>query len=430
MPAGSPALLAPQAGARLPARPREIPTREQELTPEWLTRALRSGGALREARVVTAERERLDGGEGLMGDVLRLRLRYDHAEPEAPERLVAKLPAREREVRAAAELLGLYDREVRFYQELAPRVPVRVPRCFHADMDPNPGERFEERALRWIDRAPGWLLPALWRLGRFGARHSRRRYVLLLEDVAPARTGDQVAGCCADEAAGALATLARLHAAFWQAPELARGWIRPLDTTARLLQVNYRRTLPGFEARFGALAGPHLVRLARWLAEGGLPVLRALAAPPTTFLHGDYRPDNIARDAARGENVLLDWQVGIRGRGVYDVAYFLCGALPAETPLHEERELVRGWHAGLETHGVADYPFAACWRDYELARLAMLQRLVPSTEAVDALHPRAEALLAVWLPRLAARLREADPDAILRRATPGAATPPRASRPS
>lgn len=409
---------------------RDIPSGADELAPAWLTRVLRQAGALCDARVVSVQCERLAGGEGLIGEVSRLHLGYDRPEPGAPERVVAKLPAVDRELRASAELLGLYDREVRFYRELAPRVPLRTPRCLHADMDPNPGERFEPGMLRLIARAPAWLLPALWQLGSFTARRSRRRYVLLLEDLFPARPGDQVAGCSVEEATRDLTTLASLHAALWQAPELERGWIKPLDAAASVLQVHYRRMLPRFEARWGAVAGPQLLRLARWLAGGGVPVLRALAAPPATFLHGDYRPDNIVRYDATGETAVLDWQVSIRGRGVYDVAYYLCGALPAEAPDGQERELVRGWHAQLEAQGVRGYAFESCWRDYELARLAMVHRMVPAVIGIEGLHARVEGLVTAWLRRLAVRLGDTDPEAILQRATPAAADPPRASPPS
>ena len=80
-----------------------------------------------------------------------------------------------------------YEREVRFYKEIAPTVGIRTPRCYHADWDRDSG-----------------------------------LFVLLLEDLAPAQQGDQIDGCTLEQAALALDELAKLHAPRWADPT-ARG---------------------------------------------------------------------------------------------------------------------------------------------------------------------------------------------------------------
>jgi aminoglycoside phosphotransferase (APT) family kinase protein len=390
-----------------------------ELSPDWLTRALRAGGALREASVVAVRAESLGEGEGFMGGLARLELKLDAPEVGAPARLVAKLPTPLAAVREAGELLGVYDREVRFYSELAASIPLRTPRCYFAAMDPNPGERHEETVLRWLERAPAPLLPMLLRLGAFAARRSRRRYVLLLEDLAPARTGDQLAGCDAGQAERALRPLARLHAAFWERPRpWPHSWVRPADTAARLFHVAYRRARARGEKNRELEIPARLRGLAGWLDAHGVALLRSLAAPPVTLLHGDYRLDNLALPEGGSEPAVLDWQVPLLGRGVYDVAYFLVGSLPPEIPAAQEEALVRYWHEELLRLGVRGYGFDACLADYRRARLFMLYRVLAAADALALVHERAGLLWRVWLERLDARLADARPAELMRAAPP------------
>ena len=95
---------------------RFIPERLDDLTPEWLTEALREGGHLEGAGEVTSvEREILGEGEGFMGDIARLRLWYEGG--EGPASVVAKMPRPEN--RAFGELVGAYERESCFYEEFS-----------------------------------------------------------------------------------------------------------------------------------------------------------------------------------------------------------------------------------------------------------------------------------------------------------------------
>lgn len=361
--------------------------------------------------------ELLGEGEGFMAGLARLHLHFDGREPEAPETLVAKLPSPHAELRAAGELLGMYEREVRFYSELAAAVPLRTPRCYFAAMDPNPGERFAESVLRWVERTPERMLPLLLRLGGFAARRSRRRYVLLLEDLAPARGCDQVAGCAADEAERALRPLARLHAAFWERPRpWPHAWLKPLDTAARLLHAGFRQVRGRLE-KSGAVVLPERLRdLVPWLDAHGVALLQSLAGPPATLLHGDYRLDNLLGlpDFAAAEPVVIDWQVPLLGLGVYDVAYFLVGCLRREVSLAQEEALVRCWHEEITRLGVRAYDFDTCLDDYRRARLCMLYRVITASEAAVLVHERGRALLQAWLERLHARLAGTRPDELMR----------------
>jgi hypothetical protein len=76
---------------------------------------------------------------GLTGQLRRLRIRYDKAEPGAPSSLLAKFSALYTEVRAAVHSMGFYEREIGFYREFAADCPVRTPRCYFGEVEIDSG---------------------------------------------------------------------------------------------------------------------------------------------------------------------------------------------------------------------------------------------------------------------------------------------------
>ncbi len=313
------------------------------LTPEWLTEALTTSGSLVGARIVSAEHRPL--GTGQMCDSVRLHLTYD--EPDAgPATLVAKLPAADEGSRATAKAFRSYEKEVRFYQELADRLPVRTPRVHYADLD-----------------------------------LATASFVLLLEDLAPAEPGDQLRGCGTDVAAAALTELVNLHAPLWGDPALTRlDWLHgdPEGRGALLGEV-----LPllwaGFQERYAASLLPH-VKQAGDVYFGRLSTGRA-ADRVATITHTDYRLDNLLIGPA-GEITVLDWQTCGTGVGPSDVAYFLGAGLAPEIRREAEDGLVRSYHDGLVAAGVTGYDWADCWLDYRRGTWAGLSMAVLASMSV------------------------------------------------
>ncbi|MEN8182277.1 MAG: hypothetical protein ABFS46_07040, partial [Myxococcota bacterium] len=193
-----------------------IPAGPEGLTAEWLTQALRSGGALRRAAVVSFEASPVFG-QGLFGQLARLRLEYDAEEAGAPRSLIAKLSSATPEMRQRTNTILAYQREVRFYQRLADRTPLRTPACYYGDVDPETG-----------------------------------LHVLLLEDLAPACSGSATAGCSSAQAELAVRQIARLHAAWWGGPELEEiDWLIDIDPDPALLSAAHDRWWPEFLKRAG-----------------------------------------------------------------------------------------------------------------------------------------------------------------------------------
>src|SRR5260370_22284576 len=73
-------------------------------------------------------------GIGAMADTFRVQLTWSVL-AAGPASLVVKKPFTDAAAAATAASLGAYEREARFYIELAPRTAVRVPRLLGAVLD-------------------------------------------------------------------------------------------------------------------------------------------------------------------------------------------------------------------------------------------------------------------------------------------------------
>ena len=97
------------------------PTGTGDITAEWLTRALRHGGHCRDANVTGMRVSAAAGqGVGFLSGTVRIGLTYDRAQPTAPASVVVKLPIETEENRRLADSFHAYEREVRFYRDIAP----------------------------------------------------------------------------------------------------------------------------------------------------------------------------------------------------------------------------------------------------------------------------------------------------------------------
>ncbi len=326
---------------------------------------------------------------------------------DVPPTLVAKLPADHRANRGQGEFLGLYEREIQFYRELAPHVDYRIPQFLGAAMaaDQAPGPAPDPELGKKLARLPGWLLGGLVRLGMRLAGWVRRPAVLLLEDLAPAAPGDQLTALDDGALDALLRAVAHAHAGSWNAPILLQQtWLPSVDTAPSVPQAIYRiarrRLLRGWGDRLpGAL-----VALADRANARSHELAAALAGPPWTLLHGDLRLDNLFFAGPTASDVIFtDWQVPSRGRAVNDLAYLMSGTLGPQVSADEEDGWVSGYHGELEKAGVSGYALETCLADYRLASLYILPRVLAVFATVDFTNRRGFELQAHWLDRLIAR---------------------------
>ncbi len=376
----------------MPIEPSFIPQVLDEVTPEWLTQALQADGVLHRACVTGCTSEDLEG-VGLIGSLARLRLAYDRAEAGAPATVIVKLPTPVAKNRAIGNS-GDYEREVRFYQDLADTLPVRCPRCYVARFAGDP----EATANRRLSRT------------------SDLRFILLLEDMAPAETGDDVAGCGFERAALVLAAAARMHACFWEHPRLDDlWWLWRVGSRAAAAQQAYRKARAAFDAHYAAVLPPRVFQLLDWMNDHGTALHERAREPPRTLLHVDFRLDNVffSDTTAQPEVTFFDWQAAGLGPAASDVAAFLGASLRDDVPPGTEQRLLCVYHDSLVEHGVADYPFDAFAHHYVMQLVLSLRSAVTNFSFVDWGDAREAKRRDLHLQRKVARLAHVEPDALL-----------------
>ena len=370
------------------ANRRFIPETPEALTPEWLNEVLAPA-----ERISDVQQQVLGEGEGFVGDILRLSLNDTSGHTSS---LIAKLPKLEN--RAVGELLGAYEREIMFYQTLGKHLPVRSPELYYADFDRDKGSENQEVILRKADALPRWTNPITTRLGRWIAGAKKRRYILLIEDLASAEPGDQVAGADRGRCAAALREIARMHAAYWNAPELeAQFWLLPMDIDVNMRQrmaVDARQTFANVFPEANELLTPFLDEA----CERGIDMTRELASGPTTLLHYDLRLDNLMFDG--DEIVFIDWQLVRRGNPAYDVAYFLSSAV---TDDGSAGDLLQIYLQALVDQGITGYEQGQLEADYRKS-LRVIAMGLSTVDQVNVGDGRGRALLEGWMMRLARRL--------------------------
>lgn len=380
-----------------------IPTNLAEISPDWLTTALRSTAVIDEGTTISdIDAVVLGTGEGFAGDLVRLTVTY--ATGDGPASMVAKVPTSIDDNRNGSEMLGVYEREIGMYQEILPGLDVPVPRLYYADVDPNPNWDKQIEGVKRAERLPIWLLRFLgWILRRF-VKPEPRASVLILEDLAPAEIGDQVAGSSLERIGAVLEQAAVLHAATWgPAAPPSKGWLQSGGVALRLGQATFLGVRKAFLKGAGRNISAHMRALLGRLEKDGIDRGRRLHQElPQCLVHGDLRLDNIFFD---GDEVraLIDWQLTRTAAAVVDVAYFIAGSVEPDVDEAEVEALLRRYHDALVANGVTDYPWERFLADYDDGLLATLGG-VTLVEQLDMGDDRGLALVDKMVSRLDARL--------------------------
>jgi Ecdysteroid kinase-like family len=301
--------------------------RPDQLTPAWLAAALGAGDSPAAIGPVTAE----PVGTGQMSVTLRVRL---DGEGNGGRSVIVKLARPE--VASGPIARMAYAKEIAFYTELAPALPVRTPRCHHAAI---------------ADDASA--------------------FTLVLDDLVDSRPGDQIQGCPVAAAEAAVVNLAALHGPTWCAEEIARrAW---LTTDPSLSAEALAPVLEAAADQFADRFAGELTVGERAVLDASRQVLAPwMVAPAPTFavVHGDYRLDNLLFSLGdAGKVAAVDWQtVGIAQPG-RDLAYFLGTCLAVDDRRRHEDDLVARYHGALAAQGVDDYSLDQCMDDYRAGML-------------------------------------------------------------
>lgn len=273
-----------------------------DLSAEWLTRVL--GGP----SVTGFRTERI--GTGQMSECYRVTPAYAQGSA-GPASLVLKVAAGEPTSRQTGLMLGLYEREVRFYTDIAPRLSGPIPHCYHAAIDTDTGI-----------------------------------FDLVLQDAAPAVPGDDIAGAAVEQALLAVSELGRMHSSLRDEADLAEvAWLnRAAPINQALLQTLYA----GFLDRYAARITDEQRTVCDRLVAGFDGYQAAEDQQPKGLVHGDYRLDNMLLGEPGSPRALtvVDWQTVTWAPAFVDLAYFLGCALPVEIRRARFDDLVQAYLAG------------------------------------------------------------------------------------
>lgn len=116
-----------------------IPATSSGFTPAWVTQALAAGGRAG-ARVAAVEMQRIGEGVGVLAELYRLRLTYQPDSRPGPASVIAKLHSSSPQVRELCAAYGFYEREMRFYRDIAATIELRTPEPYFSAYDPGTGD--------------------------------------------------------------------------------------------------------------------------------------------------------------------------------------------------------------------------------------------------------------------------------------------------
>ena len=323
-----------------------IPSHPDAVQPDWLTEQLRAAGLLDGASVAAIRWEAI--GTGQVGDSARFYLSYDR--PGAgPATVAGKFPAADETSRSTAGAFRLYAKEVGFYREIAPHLGVRVPQVLAAEIAPDN-----------VD------------------------FVLIFEDLGPARGGNQLASCSADDARAAIRQAAAIHAPSWNNSALIEiDWLAPLPGQVDQIKALYAQAQIIFHDRYKDVLEPEFMALCAQLNEardhwfghdGGF----------RSIIHGDFRLDNLLFDIKGGAEqiAVLDWQTVAAGNPLVDIGYFMGTGIGDAMRRSHESELLDLYCAEMTARGV-ELTRDAIWDDYVLGGLSGISTAVFSAAFVE-----------------------------------------------
>jgi hypothetical protein len=172
--------------------------------------------------------------------------------------------------------------------------------------------------------------------------------------------------------------MAAMHATFWTTHlpiDLVTATDRYLELSPRMAEAELARGSDALVPQLVRRGWPLLAEVAPRAAAVVVPLVHdprrlidALAETPQTFVHGNWKLDNLGTDDD-DRTVLFDWEIPGRGAPASDLAWYLainCRRLPVSK--EASMELYR---AALERHGIDTEP----WWERQLA-LCLIGALV------------------------------------------------------
>ncbi len=293
-----------------------FPARPEDVEADWLDAKLREAGLLADGKLTHIEWTPI--GTGQVGDSIRFTLSYDR-EGAGPPTIAGKFAASDPTSRGTAVMMKLYLHEVGFFRDFAAELPIRTPRPIFADIADDNGD-----------------------------------FILLMEDLGPARQGNQLASCSLDDARHAIVQAAALHGPSWgKADYIAAEFIAPQPKMRATAADLYPGSTATFMERYAGDIPADLMAIVARLGELAKPLFQR-KNEHKCLVHGDFRLDNMLFDIRGGAEALaiVDWQTLGPGDGVVDIGYFMGAGVGSALRRPHEDELLDLYCAEMAKHSV------------------------------------------------------------------------------
>lgn len=346
----------------------KIPENPEDITPEWLTQMLHHAQAIQKANVVSFNATPIGVGIGFVGRIVRFVLKYDKKENQAPSSVVAKFPSTNPSLqRYWKKPPSLYEIENRFYKHIASQTSLTIPKQYYGEFD-----------------------------------HEAQKGVIIIEDLTTLRAGDQVAGCSLSDAKIAIKDMAHFHSDFWESDKLnAISWLASFNQNVEGLHQRYVDGWPAFYKKFGHQLSESVIAINKQVTQHGIAIRNRLATTPQTFVHGDFRLDNVFFDT--NAMVVVDWGGYRRGTCMWDVNQFICQSLNINERQQAEESLLQQYHQTLQSRGI-EYDWDQFFYDYRSTTVITWVKIVRAMSLNTDINNRAQKLAQIVIERVSTAL--------------------------
>lgn len=318
-----------------------------QVTPQWLTTTLRSSSALTEAHVTEVHVEALR--ETHFSIVARLNVIYSQP-VNAPSSFFLKFSHPQRRVSIPEN-----GREVVFYQLIAPKLPIPpVVCCFQAVFDQNQNKLhllLEDLSETHYSETPSHLPPTY-------------------------TTCEMI-----------VQALAYVHAAFWEKPPFSisgQNVLTEQDIYERVQVITHRTR--AFMEMLGDRLGDDRRRIYDNVLRALPRLFRRLMTPRgMTVVHDDIHIGNFLYPyQPEQEGIrIIDWQTWNTDLALKDLAHMMAYFWFPERRSRFETQLLRYYHACLESNGIIDYDWQELYDDYRFCVIRKLFHPVWQWETGD-----------------------------------------------
>jgi Phosphotransferase enzyme family len=317
--------------------PLPLPRNATEISAAWLTEVLATLEKFAGARIAEVESTVIGEGVGYLSSVARVKLLFENPQvvnEGAPPTVIVKIEPENEIFRKLGQQFNAFEREVRFYREVACQVNVRLPRVYYT-----------------LAEAPN--------------------FAIVMEDLCSCTPGDQLAGMHLEQVVATAVIMAKLQAKFWNNAALATlEWMPPTWDLWR----HFADHWPSFIEHCHQWLGPEHLLLGKKVSKHAQWIIDEMQSAPPTIVHCDLREDNLlfGKPGTPEEVLIVDWQLAIRGMGAYDIASLQGGSELAAERRGHSYNVLRAWHETLLASGVVGYSYDKALYHFRLASLVCL----------------------------------------------------------